>query len=121
MRSFSSIPDGQQSGFTLIEGVTVVLILSILAGVAIPNFGDLSGDAKQSAANGIAGAAAAAAANRAAECKGKLAGCPTGVSNSACTTAYFSSIMSVGTATFAGSLASCVVTYEGKTATFKSY
>ncbi len=50
-----------QTGFTLIELVLVIVVLGILAVVAMPKFIDLSGDAQTSATNGVAGALSSAA------------------------------------------------------------
>lgn len=46
----------QQSGFTLIELIIVIIILGILAVTAAPKFLNLQGDARLSAAQGVAGA-----------------------------------------------------------------
>lgn len=51
----------QQSGFTLIELVVVIVILGILVAVALPKFMGLSTDARLSVMNGTAGSVSEAA------------------------------------------------------------
>lgn len=52
----------QQSGFTMIELIMVIVILGILAAFALPRFADFSGDARLSTVSGALGAARSAAA-----------------------------------------------------------
>lgn len=45
-----------QAGFTLIELVVVIIILGILAAIAVPQFTDLSGQARQAVGEAACGA-----------------------------------------------------------------
>jgi MSHA pilin protein MshA len=50
----------RQAGFTLVELITVILILGVLAAVAIPRYSDLQGKARESKVRAIAGSIKAA-------------------------------------------------------------
>ncbi len=52
----------QQSGFTMIELIMVIVILGILAAFALPRFADFSGDARLATLQGAVGAVKSASA-----------------------------------------------------------
>ncbi|MBF0152918.1 MAG: type II secretion system protein [Magnetococcales bacterium] len=59
----------KNSGHTLLEMVTAVLIIGVLAGVSLPNFGNMSPSSGDAVAKSVAGAMVAAAASNRAKCE----------------------------------------------------
>ena len=74
----------QQSGFTLIELIMVIVVLGALAVTALPRYVDLQTQADASALSGVTGAFGSASAINYADCVANAGTCISGAAMNSC-------------------------------------
>lgn len=122
----------QQSGFTLIELIMVIVVLGALAVTALPRYVNLQGEADAGAVKGVAGAAGAGSAINFADCTANTASatCLRGASMANCTNVASTVLGGMPTgfvitaaalAAGTGSSTTCTVTGPGPTSATSTF
>ena len=116
----------QQSGFTLIELIMVIVVLAALAVTAIPRYVNLQTQAQAGANQGVAGSLASGSAINYAACAAGATPCTTGAAMNTCDevaatlvgglpTGY--TLPTTALSATSGGTASCVLTHTASTTT----
>lgn len=117
----------QQSGFTLIELIMVIVVLAALAVTAIPRYVNLQSQAQAGANQGVAGSLASGSAINYAACAAGATPCTTGAAMTTCDEVAATLVGGLPTgyalsttallSTTSGGTASCVLTHTASTTT----